>query len=85
MATYPVFYKAEKPGFPSQSLEKSGRWVGVAENQGDVLTWLILDDETKQVVTRSMVWSQDSKNLNLRDLGNVALDRGENVSGPISY
>ena len=32
-----------------------GRWVGVAQNQEDALTYLILDDETQQVICRSVV------------------------------
>ena len=45
--------------------EKSGRWVGVADDAGDCLTYLILTDDTNQCITRSVVRSQsDSKNVN---------------------
>ena len=39
----------------AKSKEELGRWVGVAENVGDILTWWILTDDTKQVVPHSMV------------------------------
>ena len=50
----PVYY-AEQEGTFAKSKEKLGRWVGVAENAGDVFTWWILTDDTKQVIPRSMV------------------------------
>jgi hypothetical protein len=52
----PVYYNAYS-GFPSQSREKLGRWVGIADHQGDALTYLILDDATEKVVARSAVRS----------------------------
>ena len=36
--------------------EKSGHWVGFADNKGDPLTWKILTDE-QQIITRSAVRS----------------------------
>ncbi len=54
----PVYYEAPATsGFPSESVEKTGRWVGIAEHQGDVLTYLVLTDNTLQVITRSNVRS----------------------------
>ena len=50
----PVYYHAPSESFPDTK-ERSGRWVGVAEHQGDALTYLILDDESQHVVARSMV------------------------------
>lgn len=41
-----VYYSSDN-SFPSQSPEKSGRIVGVAEKQGDALTWLVLTDDTQ--------------------------------------
>src|SRR6476620_8773908 len=35
--------------------ERAGRWMGVAHNVGDILTYWILDDETHQLVARSVV------------------------------
>lgn len=63
----PVYYLDDDGQFPADSKEKSGRWVGVAENVGDALTWWILTDDTKQVIPRSVVRSAlDTKQLNLR-------------------
>jgi hypothetical protein len=63
----PVYYLDDDGQFPSDSKEKSGCWVGVAENIGDALTWLILTDDTKRVIPRSVVRSAlDTGNLNLR-------------------
>jgi hypothetical protein len=60
-----VYYAVDNT-FPSQSPEKSGRWVGVAEKQGDILTYLILTDDTKQVLARSAVRPALPHELNLR-------------------
>jgi hypothetical protein len=62
----PVLYSVDH-SFASDSPEKSGRWVGVAENQGDALTYLILTDDTQKVITRSAVRTAlDPTNPNLR-------------------
>ena len=53
----PVYYKAYDQGFPSDSREERGRFVGVAENVGHVMTFKILTDDTKRVVYRSNVRS----------------------------
>ena len=63
----PVYYHDEGAEFPSQSREKRGRWVGVAENVGDVLTYQILTEDTGQVICRSVVRSAlDPDNINYR-------------------
>ena len=41
-----VYYRTEEPAFPSDSPEKSGRFVGFAENVGHNLTFAILTDDT---------------------------------------
>ena len=53
----PVYYLADARTYPSESREKLGRWVGVAENQGDALTYLVLDDTSGKVIVRSNVRS----------------------------
>jgi hypothetical protein len=54
----PVYYEAPATsGFPSNSVEKTGRWVGIAEHQGDVLTYLVLTNDTHQVIACSNVCS----------------------------
>jgi hypothetical protein len=61
----PVLYSVDHY-FASDSPEKSGRWVGVADNQGDALTYLILTDDTQKVITRSAVCTAlDPTNPNL--------------------
>ena len=37
--------------FPSQSIEKSGHWVGFAEEKGDKLIWKTLTDDTQKILT----------------------------------
>jgi hypothetical protein len=37
------------------SKERSGYWLGISENIGDFLTYWILDDQTKQVLSCSVV------------------------------
>ena len=50
----PVYVKDPlKQPYPSSTSERSGRIVGIAEHQGDALTFLVLDDITGHVVTRS--------------------------------
>ena len=46
----PVYYSDD-------GKEKLGRWVGVAEKQGDALTYLVLTNDTQQVLARSNVRS----------------------------
>ena len=52
--------------FPSKSNEKSGHWVGFADNKGDHLTWKILTDDTKTIIIRSAVRSATKTSPNLR-------------------
>ena len=51
----PVYYQSYDKGFPSKTNEKLGRWVGVAENKGDLMTFWIMDETTRMVVARSNV------------------------------
>ena len=62
----PVYYLDDDGGFPSQSKEKRGRWVGVAENIGDTLTYLILSDDTEKVVARSILRPVTEEDFNIR-------------------
>ena len=50
----PILYLDNETVWPS-SKERSGYWLGVAENIGDFLTYWICDDQTKQVLARSVV------------------------------
>ena len=78
----PVYYKSYDPSssFPSSSSEKLGRIVGIAENKGDALTFLVMDSITSQVVTRSELRSAvtvDTPNLRVEFMGNPLTDGGE--------
>ena len=64
----PVYYMIhDKQSFPSQVNEKLGRIVGISENVGDSLTYIVLTDDTKQIIHRSSLRSaQDPKSENKR-------------------
>ena len=57
----PVYYRIESSEpvltISSSSNEKKGYWVGVADNQGDSLTWRILTEDTQKIIIRSCVRS----------------------------
>ena len=46
-----------KPGFPSETGESRGHFVGFGESVGDVLTYKILTDDTNKIIYRSYVRS----------------------------
>ncbi|MGH3056064.1 MAG: hypothetical protein ACRDL7_13910, partial [Gaiellaceae bacterium] len=61
----PVLYYDPSASFPT-SREQSGRFVGIAANCGDALTFKIYSDKTGQVLHRSVVRSAiDKDNANL--------------------
>jgi hypothetical protein len=63
----PFTIQPNHENFPRNRAKKLGRWVGIAEHQGDALTYLILDDISGKVVVRSNVRSAlDPDNPNLR-------------------
>jgi hypothetical protein len=49
-----VMYLDSDTSFPS-SKEKSGWWVGVADNVGDAMTFKILTEDSQQVIHRSVI------------------------------
>ena len=49
----PVYYSIEDSSFPSETCEKLGRFVGIAESVGDAMTFKVLTDDTKKVIFRS--------------------------------
>jgi hypothetical protein len=69
-----VYYLDTEAKFPS-SKERAGRWLGVAHNIGDALTFYILDEEKQTVVARSVVRSARSMGANKRVLFDPNLDR----------
>jgi hypothetical protein len=70
----PVYFKHYKstsanPSFPSESQERLGRIVGIAEHKGDSLTFLVLDSVRTQDIARSELCSGlDSTTHNLQTL-----------------
>ena len=72
----PVYYTArnmDKP-FPSSTLEEKGRFVGLSENVGDVMTFKVLTASNKVVNTR-YVRAAQSGELNWR----VEAPKGEEI------
>ena len=68
----PVYYAIEDASFPSDSNEKSGHFVGIAETVGDALTFKILTDDTQKIIYRSAVRSAlnpTERNFRLSALG----------------
>jgi hypothetical protein len=62
-----LYYKLDDSNFPSDSREKWGRWVGVAENVGHAMTFKILTDDTRKIIFRSNICSAlDPNRRNLR-------------------
>ena len=49
-----VLYLDPEVSWPTTK-ERSGRWIVVATNVGDHLTYYILDDQSKQILARSVV------------------------------
>jgi hypothetical protein len=63
----PVYYKLDDSTFPSESHEKLGRFVGIAENAGHFMAFKILTNDNKKILFRSNVRSAlDPKAKNLR-------------------
>ena len=53
---------------PSKPKERAGRFVGIAENIGHQMTFLILTNDTEELIARSIVRSAlEPKLINLRD------------------
>ena len=66
----PVYYLADGH-FPSGGFEKSGQFVGIAEDMGDALMYYILTDDTHQVI----LWSIVHSSLDPQDPNHWALPR----------
>ena len=50
-----VYFPRHDPGFPSDTEEIKGRWVGFSKNVGNAMTWKVLNTETDRVLERSRV------------------------------
>ena len=80
MAT--CYYKVDDSDFPSESGEKCGRFVGIAEHVEHAMTYKILTDDTKRVICRSNVHPADdplAPNLRL-DLSDGETEKTEYIS-----
>jgi hypothetical protein len=75
-----VYYHVEDKHFPSESTEKLGYWVGIAENCGDALTWKILTEDTQKVIIRSAVCSAENPMTR-----NLRLDSSTGEETPIMF
>ena len=51
----PVYYKLDDSDFPSDSTEKLGHFVGIAENVGHALTFKVLTNDTNKIIYRSRI------------------------------
>ena len=62
-----VYFREDETSFPSESRERSGRFVGFVDNVGNALTFAILTDDTNKILYRSEVrTAEDPKSINLR-------------------
>jgi hypothetical protein len=53
----PVYYKVDDSDFPSDTREKRGRFVGIAEHAGHRMTFKVLTDDTQKFICRSNIRS----------------------------
>jgi hypothetical protein len=73
----PVYFTDRSVSFP-ETKEKFGRIIGVAQNQGDLMTWNIWDAESEIMVIRSEVRTARTTVLpNLRAESKITSDGGE--------
>ena len=47
----PILFFYNETAWPSSN-ERSGYWLGVADNIGDLLTYWVFDDQSRQVLAR---------------------------------
>ena len=63
----PVYYLVNDSTFPSDTREKHGYFVGIAEHVGHAMTLKVLTDDTRKIIYRSNIRSAlDPKGRNLR-------------------
>ena len=62
-----VYYRSDDSDFPSESTERLGYFVGIAENVGHALTFKVLTDDTNKIIYRSRIRTATKPNeRNLR-------------------
>ena len=60
-----VYYSKVEPGFPSDTTEEKGNFVGLGETVGDAMTFKVLRQETKKIIYRSNVRSAEKNEFKL--------------------
>jgi hypothetical protein len=65
----PMYYAFSNTSYPNTK-ERLARIVHIAEHQGDAMTWLLLDDITLKVVTRSAFRTASDKDNPILQVGN---------------
>jgi Reverse transcriptase (RNA-dependent DNA polymerase) len=93
----PVYYRFYDSSFPSDNQERSGKWVGIAPNVGDALTYKILSDTTKKIIYTSVIRPGDNplsenKRCSITTRGEIdkkpivfVRDRFDDVSSGLSH
>jgi hypothetical protein len=59
----PVYYKVDDSDFPSETCEKQGQFVGIAEHVGHRMTFKVLTDDTQKVMCCSNIRSALSSTM----------------------
>ena len=73
-----VYYLENETSFP-ESKERLGRFVGIAENCGDALTYLIYDEETNKVIARSVIRTTNIPNNRIENLEQLEINNNQDV------
>jgi hypothetical protein len=81
----PVYHKLDDSTFPSESRETLGRFVGIAEQVGHLMTFKILTDDTNKVVFRSNVRSALDPKAHGSDDYDTFKDYGHSGRPPDEY
>jgi hypothetical protein len=81
----PVYHKLDDSTFPSESRETLGRFVGIAEQVGHLMTFKILTDDTSKVVFRSNVRSALDPKAHGSDDYDTFKDYGHSGRPPDEY
>jgi hypothetical protein len=79
----PILYLDHEEEWPS-SKERSGRWIGLAHGIGDLLTFWILDDQSKHILAQSVIrpYTQNLRvkwDPDLRDVIKTTASHGNDI------
>jgi hypothetical protein len=77
-----VYYKVDDHSFLSNTREKRGRFVGIAENVGHRMTFKVVTDDTKQIICRSglrLALNSSSSNIRLDLIDGTSLRQFVNI------